>query len=89
MKVHESHCMLSRMFQLFLLDLAEHGLAMSESAQLESCTEHFLYGDSFVNCHDFAEDQPIDVRPRLRANLFLCRFGLHIAEALHAWASDP
>ena len=85
MKVHESHCMLSRMFQLFLLDLAEHGLATSESAQLESCTEHFLYGDSFVNCHDFAEDQPIDVRPRLRANLFLCRFGLHIAEALHAW----
>lgn len=43
MTVHAVHYQLSRQFQLFLLDLAQHGLAADESAHPEPCTEHVVY----------------------------------------------
>ena len=85
MATHDVHCRLSRQFQLFLLDLAEHGLAAEMSAQPEPCTESFVFSTSLVNDQGFVEDQPLDVRSALQKNLYLQRFGLRFAEALQSW----
>ena len=85
MEMHAAHYRLSRQFQLFLLDLAEHGLAAELSAQPEPCTDSFVFSSFLVNDQGFVEDQPLDVRSALQKNLFLQRFGIQFAEALQSW----